>query len=91
MKKFKKSIEISTDNILEVLDCPIVDCIHKERSMIHVEGRVDPYAVLSELVVDVTGFGPFTINHGNILALDICGTWYSFTKDEWDRYKNDEI
>ena len=29
MKKFKKSIEISTDNILEVLDCPIVDGIRK--------------------------------------------------------------
>ena len=91
MKKFIKSIEISTDNILDVLDCPIVDCIHKERSMIHVEGRVDPYVVISELVVDVTGFGPFTINHGNILALDICGTWHAFTKEEWDRYKNDEI
>ena len=47
--------------------------------------------MLSELVVDVTGFGPFTINHGNILVLDICGTWHAFTKEEWDRYKNDEI
>lgn len=34
MKKFKKSIEISTDNILEVLDCPIVEGIHL--SLIHI-------------------------------------------------------
>lgn len=91
MKKFKKSIEISTDNILEVLDCPIVDGIRKETDRLCIEGRGYPYAVLSELVVDVTGFGPFTINHGNILVLDICGTWHAFTKEEWDRYKNDEI
>ena len=91
MKKFIKSIEICPDNIWDVLNCPIVDCIHKEKSMIHVEGRGEPYSVLSSLVVDVTGFGPFTINNGNIIALDICGTWHAFTKEEWDRYKNDEI
>ena len=39
MKKFIKSIEICPDNIWDVLNCPIVDCIHKEISMIHVEGR----------------------------------------------------
>lgn len=92
MKKFIKSIEISTDNILDVLDCPIVDCIHKERSMIHVEGRVDPYALLSALVVDVAGFDlPFAIDKGCVLALDICDTWYAFTREGWDRHKNDEI
>ena len=54
MKKFKKSIEISTDNILEVLDCPIVEGIRKETDRLCIEGRGEPYAVLSELVVDVT-------------------------------------
>ena len=91
MKKFKSSIEISLDGIMAVLTCPIVDCIRKERSMIHVEGRGEPYAVLSALVVDVAGFGPFTINRGSVLALDICGTGYAFTKEEWDKHKNDEI
>lgn len=91
MKKFKKSIDISTDNILEVLDCPIVEDIRKETDRLYIEWREEPYAVLSALVVDVTGFGTFTINHGNVLALDICGIWYAFTKYEWDRYKNYEI
>ena len=92
MKKFIKSIEICPDNIWDVLNCPIVDCIHKEKSMVHVEGRGEPYAVLSMLVVDVAGFGlPFAIDRGCVLALDICGTWYAFTREEWDEHKNDEI
>lgn len=92
MKKFKKSIEISTDNILEVLDCPIVEGIHKETDGRCIEGRGEPYAVLSVLVLDVAGFDlPFAIDRGHVLALDICDTWYAFTKEEWDRYKNDEI
>lgn len=92
MKKFKKSIEISTDNILEVLDCPIVEGIHKETDRSYIEGRGEHYTTRSVLVVDVAGFGlPFAIDRGCVLALDICDTWYAFTKEEWDRYKNDEI
>lgn len=92
MKKFKKSIEISTDNILEVLNCPIVEGIRKETDRLCVEGRGEPYTMRSVLVVDVAGFGlPFAIDRGCVLAIDICDTWYAFTKKEWDKHKNDEI
>ena len=92
MKKFKKSIEISTDNILEVLDCPIVEGIRKETDRLCIEGRGEPYTTCSVLVVDVAGFDlPFAIDKGCVLALDICDTWYAFTREGWDRHKNDEI
>lgn len=92
MKKFKKSIEISTDNILDVLDCPIVEGIRKETGSSYIEGRGEPYTTCSVLVVDVAGFGlPFAIDRGCVLALDICGTWYAFTREGWDEHKNDEI
>ncbi|MCF2559444.1 hypothetical protein I6E23_05680 [Prevotella brevis] len=92
MKKFIKSIEISTDNILEVLDCPIVECIRKETDRLCVEGRGELYIMRSALVVDVARFGlPFAIDRGCVLAIDICDTWYAFTREEWDKHKNDEI
>ena len=92
MKKFKKSIEISTDNILEVLDCPIVEVIRKCKDGFCIEGRGELYITRSVLVVDVSGFGlAFAIDIGCVLALDVCGTWYAFTKEEWDKHKNDEI
>lgn len=92
MKKFKKSIEICTDNILEVLNCPIVEGIRKVTDRLCVEGRGEPYTMRSVLVVDVAGFGlPFAIDRGCVLAIDICDTWYAFTKEEWDKHKNDEI
>lgn len=92
MKKFKKSIEISTGNILEVLDCPIVEGIHKVTDRSYIEGRGEPYTTCSVLVVDVAGFGlPFAIDRGCVLALDICDTWYAFTSHGWDEHKNDQI
>lgn len=92
MKKFKSSMEISTDNILEVLDCTIVDGIRKETDRLCIEGRGEPYTTRSALVVDVAGFDlPFAIDKGCVLALDICDTWYAFTREGWDRHKNDEI
>lgn len=92
MKKFKKSIEISADNILEVLDCPIVEGTHKCTDRSYIEGRGEPYTTCSVLVVDVAGFDlPFAIDDNSVLALDICDTWYAFTKEEWDKHKNDEI
>lgn len=92
MKKFKSSMEISTDNILEVLDCPIVDGIRKETDRLCIEGRCEPYTTRSALVVDVAGFDlHFAIDKGCVLALDICDTWYAFTREGWDRHKNDEI
>lgn len=92
MKKFKKSIEISTDNILEVLNCPIVEGTHKYTNRLCIEGRGEPYTTCSVLVVDVAGFGlPFAIDKGCVLALDVCGTWYAFTKKGWNKHKDDEI
>ena len=88
MKKFIKSIEISTDNILEVLDCPIVEGIHKVTDRSYIEGRGEPYTTRSALVVDVAGFSlPFAIDRGCVLALDICDTWYAFTKEQWENIK----
>ena len=92
MKKFKKSIEISTNNILEVLNCPIVEGIRKETDRSYIDGRGELYITRSVLVVDVAGFSlPFAIDRGCVLALDICGTWYAFTRKGWDEHKNDEI
>lgn len=92
MKKFKKSIEISMDNIEDVLNCPIVGGIHKGTSRLYIEGRGEPYVTRFVLLVDVSGFDyPFAIDNGSVLALDLCDTWYAFTKEEWDKHKNDEI
>lgn len=92
MKKFKKSIEISTENILEVLDCPIVEGIRKVSDRSYIDGRGEPYTTFSVFVVDVAGFGlPFAIDRGCVLALDICDTWYAFTREGWDEHKNDQI
>lgn len=33
----------------------------------------------------------FCINQGNMLALDICDTWYAFSKAGWEKHKNDEV
>lgn len=72
MKKFKSSIEISMENVRDVLNCPIVGGIQKKTSSVYIEGRgTKPY--FTKLVVDITGFDfPFTINCGSVLALDIC-------------------
>ena len=39
MKKFKKSIEISYENIKDVLQVPIVEGIRKINDSAHIEGR----------------------------------------------------
>lgn len=31
------------------------------------------------------------VNQGGVLALDICDTWYSFSKEGWEEHKNDEV
>ena len=94
MKKFKKSIEISPDNIWEVLNCPIVKGIQKETTPINSEGDEKPYATHFMFLLETCGCGLYfgnDYNQGNVLALDVCGTWYAFTKEEWDKHKNDEI
>ena len=84
MKKFKKSIEISTENISDVLQVPIVTNIYKNKNFKNpcIDGRS----------VHIEGFdSDFCIDQGYILALDICDTWYVFSKAGWEKHKNDEI
>ena len=72
MKKFKKSIEISYENIKDVLQVPIVEGIRKINESAYIEGRGEPYFTWTVLVLDVNGFGlPFAIDRGCVLALDI--------------------
>ena len=33
----------------------------------------------------------FCIDQGDILALDICDTWYAFSRKGWEEHKNDEV
>lgn len=93
MKKFKKTIEISFENIAEVLKCPIVEGIRKGNlNNNRQEGRGNCYTADYALFLDVCGFDlPFGFSLSSVLALDICGTWYAFTKREWDKHKDDEI
>lgn len=81
MKKFKKSIEISTENISDVLQVPIVTSLYKTKNFKNpcLEGRSVPYDTIALMYVHIEGFdSDFCIDQGNILALDICDTWYAF-------------
>lgn len=94
MKKFKKSIEISTKNISDVLQVPIVTSLYKTKNFKNpcLEGRSVPYDTIALMYVHIEGFdSDFCINQGNMLALDICDTWYAFSKAGWEKHKNDEV
>lgn len=94
MKKFKKSIEISTENISDVLQVPIVTNIYKNKNFknLCIDGRSVPYDTITMMYVHIEGFdNDFCIDQGDILALDICDTWYVFSKAGWDKHKDDEI
>ena len=94
MKKFKKSIEISTENISDVLQVPIVTSVHKARLFKNpfIDGRSNPYDALAVQKVHIEGIeSDLYLNQGDVLALDICDTWYAFSKEGWDKHKNDEI
>lgn len=94
MKKFKKSIEISTENISDVLQVPIVTSVYKNKFFKDpfIEGRSNPYDVLVVMYVHVEGIkSDLCINQGDVLALDICDTWYAFSKEGWEKHKNDEV
>ena len=94
MKKFKKSIEISTENILDVLQVPIVTSVYKTKLIKSpfIDGRSKPYDVTAVIHVHIEGFkSDFPINRGDVLALDVCDTWYAFSKAGWEKHKNDEI
>lgn len=94
MKKFKKSIEISTENISDVLQVPIVTSVYKTKFFKNacLDGRSVPYDTIAVMHVKVEGFeNDFIIDQGDILALDICDTWYAFSKAGWEKHKNDEI
>lgn len=94
MKKFKKSIEISTENISDVLQVPIVTSLYKTKNYKNpcLEGRSVPYDTIAMMYVRIEGFdSDFCIDQGDILALDICDTWYAFSRHGWDEHKNDEV
>ena len=94
MKKLKKSIEISTKNISDVLQVPIVTSLYKTKNFKNpcLEGRSVPYDTIALMYVHIEGFdSDFCINQGNMLALDICDTWYAFSKAGWEKHKNDEV
>ena len=94
MKKFKKSIEISTENIPDVLQVPIVTSVYKTKYFKNpfTEGRGEPYDVMVVTHVHIEGFNSdLCIDQGDVLALDICDTWYTFSKEGWEKHKNDEV
>ena len=44
------------------------------------------------MYVHIEGFdSDFCIDQGAILALDICDTWYAFSRNGWEEHKNDEV
>ena len=94
MKKFKKSIEISTENISDVLQVPIVTSVYKTKLYKYplTEGRSNPYDALSVMYVHIECIkSDLCIDQGDVLALDICDTWYTFSKAGWEKHKNDEV
>ena len=94
MKKFKKSIEITTENISDVLQVPIVTSVYKRKFFKNpfIEGRSNTYDALVVMYVQVEGIkSDLCINQGDVLALDICDTWYAFSKEGWEKHKNDEV
>ena len=94
MKKFKKSIEISTENISDVLQVPIVTSVFKTKLFKNpfIEGRSNTYDALVVMKVHIEGIeSDLYLNQGDVLALDICDTWYSFSKEGWEKHKNDEV
>lgn len=94
MKKFKKSIEISTENISDVLQVPIVTSVYKSKLFRNpfLEGRSNPYDALAMMYVRIEGVkSDILIDDGSVLALDLCDTWYAFSKAGWEKHKNDEV
>ena len=91
MKKFKKPIEISTGNISDVLQVPIVTSVYKTKSF-KKEGRSNPYDALVVMYVHVEGIkNDLCTNQGDVLALDICDNRYVFSKAAWEKHKDDEV
>ena len=94
MKKFKKSIEISTENISDIIQVPIVNSIYKTKFFKNpfIEGRSNPYESLVVMKAHIEGIeSDLYLDQGNVLALDICDTWYAFSKEGWEKHKNDEV
>lgn len=76
-------MQISYENIKDVLHVPIVEGIHKVNNDYYVEGLGAPYFTSSVAVLDVIGFDlPFAIGDGSVLAVDVCDSWYAFTKKQ---------
>ncbi|MFW5492403.1 MAG: hypothetical protein ACOCO1_08770 [Segatella copri] len=94
MKKFKKSIEIITENISDILQVPIVNSVYKTKFFKNpfIEGRSNSYDALVVMNVHIEGIeSDLCLDQGDVLALDICDTWYAFSKEGWEKHKNDEV
>lgn len=73
---------------------PIVTSVYKTKLFKNpfTEGRSNPYDALAVMYVRVEGIkSDLCINQGDVLALDICDTWYTFSKEGWEKHKNDEV
>lgn len=90
MKKYKHFIEITKENLWEVLNIPIVDQIDKVRGMFEIEGQGRAYVETVGTTIWINGYdNPLSI--GDFLALDICDNWHAFSKNLWPKHKDDEI
>lgn len=72
MKKFKKSIEISTENISDVLQVPIVTSLYKIKNFKNpcLEGRSVPYDTIAGMYVHIEGFdSDFLLTKATFLLL----------------------
>lgn len=77
-----------------VREVPIVTSLYKTKNFKNpcLEGRSVPYDTIALMYVHIEGFdSDFCINQGYILVLDICDTWYAFSKAGWEKHKNDEV
>ena len=92
MKKFKKSIDVNYENIKDALQVPIVEGIYKVGNDAYTEGCGRPYSVSSTVVIGIIGFDHYcAIDDGCVLAVDVCDNWHAFTKEQWEKHKDDEI
>lgn len=90
MRKYKRFVEITKDNLWEVLNIPIVDSVEKTRGMFEIEGQGRAYVESVGVVFWVNGYdNPLAI--GDILALDMCDNWHAFPKNIWAKHKDDKI
>lgn len=90
MKKYKRFVEITKENLWDVLNIPIVDRIDKVRGMFEIEGQGRAYVESVGISIWVNGYdNPLSI--GDYLAIDVCDNWHAFSKNIFDAHKNENI